>query len=525
MGLFEPKWMHKNEDKALSYVEQLQDESKLISAALDSPHDDVCMAAARKLKSDDALLRVMKGTDLRGKRKNQIITEMINKLQDKSRLKEYVSDPELIIRYYALKYNGQEGEAFETLKKEADRGENFATECFVDDLSIDELCNLLVTTQCGSYFAKAIIEHLKKVITDKEEFENIICDIATQTENHKVRTCASWELSLPRVVQRYNTTMKAKELRKQSEEEERERKQKQREEEKKRIEIKDNKQRFLSGEKLSRDDERDVVKNLTVEDIKDAGLTIPMFERLLEHADDQFIIDVLVGLGETYAVKAIVDRYLLKWLNEKDKYNNKKIGNHTHTAAKMLVALYRNGVCADKIKKSDGMVLQQAGKMPDFDMSDPMEREMATGYSPDPEIRFDLSDDYGLNYIFQTSSQMEKKPARSQGRSNDEAKRVAELRKIGMQASGSKLSECVKELHRFAETSGKVANDANLALRDIALNNSNAGWEVLEIDKYITDNKIKSDPKYKSRVEEVKRYSDEFDRLMTAQDSGVGRST
>jgi len=163
--------------------------------------------------------------------------------------------------------------------------------------------------------------------------------------------------------------------------------------------------------------------------------------------------------------------------------------------------------------------------MPDSDMSDPMEREMATGYSPDPEIRFDLSDDYGLNYIFQTSSQMEKKPARSQSRSNDEAKRVTELRKIGMQASGSKLSECVKELYRFAETSGKVANDANLALRDIALNNSNAGWEVLEIDKYITDGKIKSDPKYKSRVEKVKRYSDEFDRLMTAQDSGVGRST
>lgn len=97
MGLFEPKWMHKNEDKALSYVEQLQDESKLVSAALDSPHEDVCMVAARKLKSDDALLRAMKGTKLRGKRRNQIIKEMIDKLQDKSRLKEYMSDSELII--------------------------------------------------------------------------------------------------------------------------------------------------------------------------------------------------------------------------------------------------------------------------------------------------------------------------------------------------------------------------------------------------------------------------------------------
>ncbi|MBO4635586.1 MAG: hypothetical protein J5685_00395 [Clostridiales bacterium] len=400
MSLFKPKWMHKNEEKALAFVTQLQDEDQLLSAVLESPHEKVRMTAARKLRSDDAILRAMKGVRLGGKKNDQIKKELIDQLHDKSRLNEYISDPDLIIRYYSLKYNGHDKEAFENLKKEVNPNNNIAIECFWDSLSVDEMKDLLITSSFSLKKADSLIEHLKNTIDIKEEFENIMYEVATQTKNDGISRLAFWELTIPEVIQKYKDYLDSIELRKQLETEERKRQQEKLEEEKKQKALEENKKRFFRGEELSWSDEKVVINNLTIEEIKSTGLTDSLFEKLCKYTGDRHVIEVLVSEGETPVVSKIVDTYLFKWLNEKDEYKKQNLGEHTHSAAKILVELYRNDIFADRIKQFDGKILQPRGKMPVFDMSDPLQREMSIGYSADPEIRFDLNNDYGLKYNF-----------------------------------------------------------------------------------------------------------------------------
>lgn len=400
MSLFKPKWMHKNEEKALAFVTQLQDEDQLLSAVLESPHENVRMTAARKLRSDDAILRAMKGVRLWGKKNDQIKKELIDQLHDKSRLKEYISDPDLIIRYYSLKYNGHDKEAFENLKKEVNPNNDIAIECFWDSLSVDEMKDLLITSSFSLKKADSLIEHLKNTIDIKEEFENIMYEVATQTKNDGISRLAFWELTIPEVIQKYKDYLDSIELRKQLETEERKRQQEKLEEEKKQKALEENKKRFFRGEELSWSDEKVVINNLTIEEIKSVGLTDSLFEKLCKYTGDRHVIEVLVSEGETPVVSKIVDTYLFKWLNEKDEYKKQNLGEHTHSAAKILVELYRNDIFADRIKQFDGKILQPRGKMPVFDMSDPLQREMSIGYTADPEIRFDLNKDYGLKYNF-----------------------------------------------------------------------------------------------------------------------------
>lgn len=142
----------------------------------------------------------------------------------------------------------------------------------------------------------------------------------------------------------------------------------------------------------------DLLKSLTTDDIKAQGLTIPLFEKLLKaYSSDlnSFRDNVLIPCTDETILK-----YLIRCLDERDEKRPQSMTDKASTAARLLVFLYRSGRFTDEIIKQTGKVLQPAGEWPDFNMNDPLEREWAQGYYPEPEIRFDPEEFDGRKLIF-----------------------------------------------------------------------------------------------------------------------------
>lgn len=156
------------------------------------------------------------------------------------------------------------------------------------------------------------------------------------------------------------------------------------------------KERFFQGEKLFWMDEKEVLRSLTTDEIKDNGLTVPLFEKLYEAYDLKSFTDkVLIPCADQNIL-----HYLIQCLDDRNKYIRNRMGNKASYAARLLAFLYHSGCFTDEIKKQTGKVLQDAGEMPQFNMHDPEERDMAIGYHADPEIRFDPEEAIGTKYIW-----------------------------------------------------------------------------------------------------------------------------
>lgn len=76
MLFFKPTWMSKNEDKAFSFVENLSDQTMLMKAAADSPHDSVRCSAVSKLTDQEVLCGYAVGDPSANVRKTAV--ELIN---------------------------------------------------------------------------------------------------------------------------------------------------------------------------------------------------------------------------------------------------------------------------------------------------------------------------------------------------------------------------------------------------------------------------------------------------------------
>lgn len=523
MILFRPKWMSKKQASALACVYKLQDEDKLCLAATRSPHEAVRLAAARKLKTDDAILRVIREMKLSGSKKEllvkeTVVKEMMEKLQDKERLNTFLDAPDLVVKYYALKYAGSEDEAFELLKKASDQGEAINIESYVDDLSAEQCYSILSSTRCqlyGTKFDEILFDQMKKSLPDKESFEDMLCDLAIHAENQTIRYCSARELTMPHIIQRYQNAIKAIQLREHAKAEEEKRIAREKEEEKKRKKIQTDKERFFQGEELFWMDEAEVLKSLTTDEIKAYGLTVPFFEKLYDYYDlESFRDKVLIPCTDQTIL-----RYLIRCLDDRNKHNRQKIGDKASTAARLLAFLYRGGRFTDEIKMQTGKVLQSAGEMPQFNMNDPLERDMAQGYYPEPEIRFDPKEYDGKKYEYKAQIRREELPK------HQDITRVSALRESGLKARSSlEIDRCARELNNIAKRGGSTGHRANLALRDIVLGNHYTGWDTPKIAGYITEKEIASDPAVLRQLKMVEEYSGKFDDAMTAQDSGVGRS-
>ena len=375
MGLFQPKWMSKNRDTALAFVDKLQDEEKLCLAATRSPHEEVRLAAAKKLKTDDAILWVLSNTRVTGQEKELLTKELAENLQDKGRLKDFLNDSAFVVKYYALKYTSSEEQAFELLKQASDQGKDLSIEAYADELSADQCYALLRTSKCkgsGRKFTDVLFDQMKKSLPDKETFEEMLCDLALHAESLDIRNASKSKLSLPHIKQRYQNAIQ------------------------KRNKLLTNKERFFRGEELFWMDERDVLKSLTTDEIKAHGLSIPFFEKLYKYYDLASFKDlVLIPCADEKIMN-----YLISCLDDRSKHSPQKMGDRASTAARLLAYLYQSGRFTEEIKKHTGKILQNAGEMPVFDMSDPLERDMAIGYHADPEIRFDPEENIGLKYFF-----------------------------------------------------------------------------------------------------------------------------
>ena len=410
MGLFQPKWMSKNRDTALAFVDKLQDEEKLCLAATRSPHEEVRLAAAKKLKTDDAILWVLSNTRVTGQEKELLTKELVENLQDKGRLKDSLNDSAFVVKYYAIKYTSSEEQAFELLKHASDQGKDLSIEAYADDLSADQCYSLLRTSKCkgsGRKFTDVLFDQMKKSLPDKETFEEMLCDLALHAESLDIRNASKSKLSLPHIQQRYHNAVQARRLREQAkaeeanriareEEEKRQKLAREKEETEKRNKLLTNKERFFRGEELFWMDERDVLKSLTTDEIKAHGLSIPFFEKLYKYYDLASFKDlVLIPCADEKIMN-----YLISCLDDRSKHSPQKMGDRASTAARLLAYLYQSGRFTEEIKKHTGKILQNVGEMPVFDMSDPLERDMAIGYHADPEIRFDPEENIGLKYFF-----------------------------------------------------------------------------------------------------------------------------
>ena len=76
-------------------------------------------------------------------------------------------------------------------------------------------------------------------------------------------------------------------------------------------------------------------------------------------------------------------------------------GSNIDWAAEWLHFLYSNGICKEMIEKQNGKVIHKAVEPAIFDMSDPLDREWASGYvdNSHPAIVFDAACENGQRYI------------------------------------------------------------------------------------------------------------------------------
>ncbi len=394
MSLFQPKWMSKNLKTAYASVDKLQNENKLCEAVINSPHETIRLAAARKLKTDEAVLSALRQIKGTGRQYDLLIKELVRRLHDKKRMKEFLTAPELIVKYYALKYSESDDEAFDLLKKASDNGEQLCIEAYADTLTIDQCYSLMRTSRrkiFGTEFTATLFAQMKRCLPDRERFEDMLRELALNTDNEEIAYNAFHELSIPSIIQRYNNAVRTNQLR----EEEAARRVQEQKEMEERAKFQTNKERFLRGEELSSRDEGAVIRSLTTEEIESYGLTVPLFENLyLCHDFETFRGKVLIP-----CTNQTILLYLIGCLDQ-EKSKPEEIGNKASHAARFLAILYRSGRFTDEIQKLTGKVLQPAGKMPNFNMNDPEEREWASGYHPKPEIRFDPEEEYGKRYTF-----------------------------------------------------------------------------------------------------------------------------
>lgn len=229
MGLFQPRWMNKDIGKALDCIEKLRDEEKLRAAAIESPHEDVRVAATKKLSTDDAKLCVIAHSDGLGAEKEALLKALVESVQDREKLKACMNDKELIVRYLALKRLGRDRQAFDALKAAFDRGAPLDISLYLEDLSVEQCRSILMTTAHWKIRCeRELFDHMKKLTPDGEAYENMLCDIALNAKSDLLRWCSSKRLSLPDVLKRYNLGIAEENRRKRAEEEAEKQREKQR---------------------------------------------------------------------------------------------------------------------------------------------------------------------------------------------------------------------------------------------------------------------------------------------------------
>lgn len=155
-------------------------------------------------------------------------------------------------------------------------------------------------------------------------------------------------------------------------------------------------QGYVKGYIRDYSDKQAAVKQLTIDDFDNIELTVPYLIKLSKDYVPRSLCEQLL---DRYANEKLVNDLIDILCNDWHKDFPWKKSDTAMLAAATLAALYRKGKYKDLIKKYDGTVLEKAGKMPKFNMNDPLERDFATGYKPRSEIQFCPSDVNGKRFL------------------------------------------------------------------------------------------------------------------------------
>lgn len=172
MNFFTPAWMSKNSDKAQKCVRRLTDEKKLLRAALESPHQWVRTNAAERLQTDESFARLLKESKDEWSR-----CRAARCVKEATILQPYMKDQMLEVRYYALKRNGRNKEAFGVVKIASNSSWNNSEDwvlALVDGFSQDDALVLAQITQ-DKRLARALVEKLDNARLSKLMFEGTTC--------------------------------------------------------------------------------------------------------------------------------------------------------------------------------------------------------------------------------------------------------------------------------------------------------------------------------------------------------------
>lgn len=200
MKLFKlkPKWMSSSEIKALNYVRNETDENLLLRAALESTHPSVCTEAVKKLKSDGAILRYLHDGTLDNKKM------LLASITDKKLLRTITYVDDVFVKFYAFYYGDGAYKATELLVEMAKKKKNLPQiSLFIQDLPIVQAVSVV---KWISYLneAKVSMDILKSRISDEEEYQKSMLDIAAKAHWQIVRQEAEKRITLPHLKERIN---------------------------------------------------------------------------------------------------------------------------------------------------------------------------------------------------------------------------------------------------------------------------------------------------------------------------------
>ena len=154
------------------------------------------------------------------------------------------------------------------------------------------------------------------------------------------------------------------------------------------------KEKYLAGCKLFWMDEREVIRELSIEEFSQLKLTVEKVKNIRTYRGYEFTEEII----RRYADSSFVDELIaLMFKVEKTPVGNTYEGPDVDWAAKMLHIIYENGICRDKIESQNGKVIHKEKKPAVFDMSNPEDREWASGYvdNSHPAIVFDAASEKG----------------------------------------------------------------------------------------------------------------------------------
>ena len=154
------------------------------------------------------------------------------------------------------------------------------------------------------------------------------------------------------------------------------------------------KQKYLAGCKLFWMNEREVIRELSIEEFSQLKLTVEKVKNIRTYRGYEFTEEII----RRYADSSFVDELIaLMFKVQKTPVGNTYEGPDVDWAAEMLHIIYENGICRDKIERLNGKVIHKEKKPAVFDMNNPEDREWASGYVDDshPAIIFDAASKKG----------------------------------------------------------------------------------------------------------------------------------